>query len=112
MKKFVALLGFLVVTSMSAFVASGYVHIANVSELQYQIYDGGTVYFRNLNKFDSGVTGCCYAFALDTSTEGGKSMWSTILLKMATGGDIYFYLTERNPPTSGSPAYVHHIGNW
>jgi hypothetical protein len=44
---------------------------------------GGTVYFRNLNEFNSSHGGCCYAYKLDTTTPGGKAVWSTILAKIA-----------------------------
>ncbi|WP_196158981.1 hypothetical protein [Reinekea sp. G2M2-21] len=95
-----------------AMAAPGYVHVTNVSKLHYQVFAGGTVFFRNLNEFDAAVTGCCYAFALDTTTAGGSVMWSTILMKMASGGDLYLYVSERNPPTSGNAATIQHLGNW
>ena len=43
----------------------------------------GTVYFRNLNEFDLNKGGCCYSYKLDTTTPVDKSLWSTILAKMA-----------------------------
>mgnify|MGYP001544293241 CR=1 FL=1 len=107
----------LIATSSYGFCDGGYVHVDDMSKLDYQLVSSGQVYFRNLNEFKriggtEPVTGCCYAFYLDTTTEFGKSAWSTILMKMASGGDLYMYVTETNPPTSGSPAKIDHLGNW
>jgi len=60
-----------------------WVEVDDASKLLWQMNASGTVYFRNLNEFDSGQTGCCYAYYLDTTTPGGKSIWSTILAKIA-----------------------------
>jgi hypothetical protein len=60
-----------------------WVEIEDASKILWQMSANGTLYFRNLNEFDPKQTGCCYAYALDTTTEGGKSVWSTILAKMA-----------------------------
>ena len=95
-----------------AHAAGGYVYITDVSTLQYQMGADGAVYFRNLNQYNGSVTGCCYAFALDTTTPYGKSAWALILLKMATAGGLYVYVSETNPPTSGNSALVQQVGNW
>jgi|GEM_PF-1535574 len=60
-----------------------WVEIDDASKLLWQMTSDGTVWFRNLNEFDSAQGGCCYAYMLDTTTPGGKVMWSTILAKMA-----------------------------
>ena len=100
--------------SLSSYAHSAptYVHINDMSLLQYQLTADGNVYFRNLNSFNSTVTGCCYAFVLNTTTPYGKSAWAIILLKMATKQPLSLYVTESNPPTSGTPAVVDHMGNW
>ena len=107
----------LMIFSTLGYCEAGYVYINDMSKVHYQLVSSGRVYFRNLNEFQrvggsEPVTGCCYAFYLDTTTEFGKSAWSTIMLKMASGGDLYMYLTETNPPTHGNPAEVNHLGNW
>lgn len=107
------------VISLSATVAPGmvgaapvYVHVTDMSQLSYQMTNDGLVYFRNLNAFNPQVTGCCYAFALDTTTPFGKSAWATMLMKMASKGSLYIRVSESNPPTSGAPASVDQVGNW
>jgi hypothetical protein len=60
-----------------------WVEVEDASKLLWQMSANGTVWFRNLNEFDAKQAGCCYSYALDTTTAGGKSIWSTILAKMA-----------------------------
>ena len=67
-----------------------WVNITNAGELKWQMKKDGIVYFRNLDKFNSNHAGCCYRYKLDTTTSGGKSLWSTILAKMAAGLPITF----------------------
>jgi methylthioribose-1-phosphate isomerase len=95
-----------------AHAAGTYVHINDMSQVQYQLTSDGNVYFRNLNQFNNQVTGCCYAFVLNTTTNYGKSAWSVILMKMASKASLSMYVSETNPPTSGNPAVIDHIGNW
>ncbi len=96
----------------AAYSGGTYVHVNDMSLVDYQMVSNGKVYFRNLNEFNSSVTGCCYAFYIDTSTDYGKSTWSTMLMKMATKQDLYLYVDESNPPTGGNAALISHIGNW
>jgi hypothetical protein len=63
--------------------AATWVEVDDASKLLWQMNSGGIVSFRNLNEFDSAQTGCCYAYYLDTTTPGGKTIWSTILAKIA-----------------------------
>jgi hypothetical protein len=99
----------------SAYSAPGYVHISDMSLVKYQLVSNGKVFFRNLNEFsyEAGitVTGCCYSFYLDTTTDYGKSAWSTILMKMASKQRLSLYLTETNASNS-APANVDHLGIW
>lgn len=60
-----------------------WVEVDDASKLLWQMTSGGVVYFRNLKEFDDTHGGCCYAYMLDTTTPGGKTIWSTILAKMA-----------------------------
>ena len=90
----------------------GYIHVPDMSKVHYQLVSDGVVFFRNLHEFHAGATGCCYAFKLDTTTPFGKSAWSVILMKMAGQLPLSIYVTDYNPPTSGSPAIVDHLGNW
>ena len=95
-----------------AHAAGGYIYVSDVSTLQYQLLADGIVYFRNLNQYNSAVTGCCYAFSLDTTSPYGKSAWGLIMMKMATAGGLYFHVAETNPPANGNPAQVQQVGNW
>ena len=63
--------------------ATTWIEVDDASKLLWQMTSSGIVYFRNLNEFDSAQGGCCYAYKLDTTTPGGKSIWSTILAKIA-----------------------------
>ncbi|NRF28945.1 hypothetical protein [Vibrio coralliilyticus] len=113
-KLFSCLLTSTLLCSATVFAAPVYVHVSDMSKIKYQVVSdkGGRVFFRNLNEFNSSVTGCCYAFYLDITTDYGKSAWSTMLMKMASQKNLYLYVSESNPPTSGAPAEVTHIGNW
>lgn len=91
---------------------AGYVHVTDMSKVHYQLMGDGKVYLRNLHSFRTGVTGCCYAFVLDTTTPYGKSAWSVILMKMASKSPLSLYVTDFNPPTSGAPAKITNLGNW
>jgi hypothetical protein len=65
-----------------------WVEIDDASKLLWQMTSSGVVYFRNLNEFNSEHGGCCYAYKLDTTTPGGKSLWGTILAKIAANKRI------------------------
>ncbi len=95
-----------------SYAEAGYIHVTDMSQVHYQLVGDGKVYFRNLNVFNNTVTGCCYAFVLDTTTPYGKSAWSVILMKMASKLPLFLYVTDYNPPTHGNPAVVDHLGNW
>lgn len=60
-----------------------WVEVDDASKLLWQMNASGTVYFRNLNEFNANHAACCYAYNLDTTTPGGKSIWSTLLAKIA-----------------------------
>lgn len=98
--------------SVKSFAGATYINVTDASQLKYQMASNGKVFFRNLHAFKETVTGCCYAFVLDITTDFGKALWSTILMKMATKESIYLRVSESNPPTSGDPASITHAGNW
>ncbi|MES1190000.1 MAG: hypothetical protein ABUS47_02850 [Steroidobacter sp.] len=88
-----------------------YIYVPDMSQLQYQMTADGRVYFRNLNAYNNTVTGCCYAFYLDTTTPYGKSAWSLMMMKMATGAGLHLYVSNANP-TDSNPATIDQVGNW
>jgi len=110
MRNLIALIFFLGASLSHA--GAGYIHVSDMSKVDYQLVGDGKVYFRNLNEFNSAATGCCYAFALDTTTPYGKSAWSVILMKMASQKPLSLYVQNYTPPTSGNPAMIDHLGNW
>ena len=61
-----------------------WITVNDMSQVKWQITPAGRVYFRNLNEFNNQALPCCYNYYLDTTTPGGKSLWSVILTKMAT----------------------------
>ena len=85
-----------------------FVLVPDMSQLSWQMDAGGTVWFRNLNTFDSSVLGCCYNFQLSTTDPQGKSLWSAILAKIETAQPLYLGLSNGNT----SPGTISYIGNW
>ena len=63
--------------------ATEWVYVNDASRLLWQMNTAGTVWFRNIKEFKGTHTGCCYAYKVDTTTPGGKVVWSTLLAKMA-----------------------------
>ena len=101
MKKLIILIALLFVSSVAS---AEYFLVNDMSQIKYQMGSGGRVYFRNLNDFDGRYQGCCYNYYLDTNTEGGKVMWSTMLSAMAMRQSLYIHAN----PVSPSP--ITHIG--
>ena len=99
------------VTATYTHAESATIYVDDMSKLKWQMTNDGNVYFRNLNTFNSEVSGCCYAFVLDTTTAYGKSAWTTILLKIASSSPLFLYATTSNP-TDSNPATIRSIGNW
>lgn len=91
---------------------AAWIYIDDMSKLEYQLTNDGRLYFRNLNEFNPDVTGCCYAFYLDTATNYGKSAWALILMKMASGGGLTLRVYNDSPPPSGAPERVDYMGEW
>lgn len=91
MKK-LALLALLLISFQAN--AAVWVEIDDASKLLWQMRVDGTVYFRNIDEFDSTQAGCCYAYYLDTTTPGGKIVWSTILTKIAGHKRISLSFTQ------------------
>jgi len=78
----------LIISPFSNSFAQNWVEIDDASKLLWQMQNDGVIWFRNLNEFDSRQGGCCYVYMLDTTTPGGKAMWSVILTKMASSKRI------------------------
>ena len=88
--------------------ATEWIYVNDASKLLWQMNSAGTVWFRNLDKFNENQSGCCYAYKMDTTTAGGKSLWSTILAKMASKESITLGFPQIG--TNASPQSLSAIG--
>ena len=82
--------------------------VGNAAQLSW-FYDGssGRVYFRNLDQFNPAFLGCCFNWYIDTSTTVGRTLWASVLLKMAGAQPINMIVGAMN--TAGPVLYA---GNW
>ena len=82
--------------------------VGNAAQLSW-FYDGssGKVYFRNFDQFNASFLGCCFNFYIDTSTAVGRTLWASILLKMAGAQPVNLIVGAMN--TAGPVLYA---GNW
>ena len=94
MKKIVIMFSILF-TTLSAN-ATDWITVNDMSQLKWQISPGGIVYLRNLNEFNSEALPCCYNYFIDTTTPGGKSLWSVVLTKMTTSQKLILGTAEIN----------------
>ncbi len=111
MKEKLYVLVILFFTSFNCYSAD-HVWINDPSSLKWQQYSDGKIYFRNLNEFPDGVYtnnfgGCCVKYWVDTTTDGGKALWSTILYHMASNKP--FYISKSSAATDG---HILNIGEW
>jgi hypothetical protein len=87
--------------------AYGWVYIADVSKVQYQLSPDGRLYFRNLNAFNSAVLGCCYNYWIDTNGVHGKNIYALFLSKQATGKGLILGV-----PDAGATGPIDYAGEW
>ena len=84
------------------------VTINDASQLKYHMGPtGARVYLRNLNDFNSSVLGCCFNYWIDTSTDLGKAMWSTLLSKILTSGYINIGVDSAT-----QQGHLYYVGEW
>ena len=88
--------------------AVDYLAVGNAAQLSW-FYDAssGRVYFRNLDQFNAGFLGCCYNWYIDTSTTVGRTLWASILLKMAGAQPV-----NLGVGAMGTAGPVLYAGNW
>lgn len=84
--------------------ATDWITVNDMSLIKWQITPGGMVYFRNLNEFNSQALPCCYNYYIDTTTPGGKSLWSVVLTKMTTSEKLILGTPKIN--TAGPITYA------
>ncbi len=107
-----ALLFFLLCIASSYTFSTDHVWIDDPSKIKWQQYTDGKVYFRNLNEFPGGVYqnnfgGCCVKYWIDTTTEGGKALLSTVLYHIAANRP--FYISKGSAAVDGP---IQNIGVW
>lgn len=88
--------------------AQNWVEVYDASKLLWQMQADGVVWFRNLKEFDAGQADCCYAYKLDTTTNGGKVVWSMIMAKMASHGRITLGFPDIG--SNANPQTLNYIG--
>lgn len=84
-----------------------WISIPDVSQIQYQTYQDGKVYLRNLNSFDSQATGGDYAYYIDTTTQEGKDIFALFLSFIPQGHSLWLGLS--NGYAAGA---ITAVGNW
>lgn len=87
--------------------AEAWIVINDMSQLKWQMAPNGVVYLRNLNQFNPHALPCCYNYSIDTTTAAGKSMWSVILIHMASSKKLILGVATLNK--SGPITY---LGEW
>jgi hypothetical protein len=73
----------LVITSsaltMRPALAGTRVYLPDISQLEYQLYPGGLIYFRNLSDFSSAALYGDYNYSIDTTSQDGRDTRATML---------------------------------
>ena len=100
----VAVLGAL--TMRSAF-AETWVLVPDMSQLKYQLYPGGLIYFRNLSDFSTAALYGNYNYWIDTTTQDGRNTWATMLSASAQHTPLYLGI-----PDAQAPGLVTYVGIW
>lgn len=106
MKSYIAAVVFLLFTHSSF--AVDFVGVDDMSKIKWQIQSStGKVFIRNLDEFNSGFLGCCYNHYIETTTDEGKAVWSTILSHMMAGKPLSLGVTDK---TQAGP--IVYFGKW
>jgi hypothetical protein len=108
--KYTTLAGLLVIVgalTMRSAWAETWVYVPDMSQLKYQLYPGGLIYFRNLSDFSTAALGCCYNYSIDTTTQDGRNTWATILSAIAQHSPLYLGI-----PDGQAQGIVTEVGIW
>jgi hypothetical protein len=104
--KYLVIVIFLMASSLSS--AEDWVRVTDWNKLSWQIQShSGRVFLRNLDAFNSEFLGCCYNYYIETSTDQGKAVWSTILSHMMTNKPLILGVADQTK--SGAITY---FGKW
>ncbi len=84
-----------------------WISVPDASQIQYQTWGDGKVYFRNLNQFDVNAQGCCYFYWIDTTNQEGKNIYALILSYIALGRALKIAV-----PTGYASGQLSAAGSW
>lgn len=88
--------------------ADDFITIPNAASLKwFEVNSTGQIFLRNLNDFDATFLGCCWNFYIDVNSAAGRTLWATVLLKMASGQSIILGVSSKT--TAGPIIYG---GTW
>ena len=91
----------------NASAAAAFIHVIDMSQLQYQTFPDGRIYLRNLNTWDSQALIGNYNYYVDTTTVEGKNIYALMLAAIAQATPLWLGLS--NGYLAGAVSYV---GNW
>ena len=88
--------------------ADDFVTIPNAASLKwFQVNGTGQIFLRNLNDYDPTFLGCCWNYYIDINGAPGRTLWASVLLKMAAGQSIILAVGSKT--TAGPIIYG---GTW
>jgi len=107
------------ILSTSSLVSAGYLIIDDMSQVKYETDPSGYIYLRNISELAAAPDKkypptaefgpCCYSYYVDTSTQHGRLLWTTILTAIVSGKKLVLH-TEPGA-TRENPLPVVRIGN-
>jgi len=106
-KIFVSIVAVLGALSMRSAFAETWVLVPDMSQLKFQLFPGGLIYFRNLSDFSAAALGCCYNYWIDTTTQDGRNTWATMLSASAQHAPLYVGI-----PDGQAQGVVSYVGIW
>lgn len=92
---------------LSAAQSQVWVRVSDVSQLKFQTFPGGKIWFRNLRAFDGNALDSNYAYFIDTNTAEGKAVFALILTASAQNRGLWFGL-----PDNYAAGQVEYVGDW
>lgn len=93
--------------SRNAAASAAFIHVTDMSQLQYQTFPDGRIYLRNINAWDSQALAGNYNYYVDTTTVEGKNIYALMLAAIAQATPLWLGLS--NGYLAGAVSYV---GNW
>jgi hypothetical protein len=109
-RKYATLFSLLVIldalTMRSAW-AETWVYVSDMSQMKYQLFPGGLIYFRNLSDFSSAALYGNYNYWIDTTTQDGRNSWATMLSAIAQHSPLYLGI-----PDGQAQGNVSYVGIW